>query len=122
MKKIVIFILAALISFIGFLFLMPKTTIDTNARYSFVIDKEFNSIRNSMINGKFEKELAKANDITMLEKTWLTSDLAISRPFSKKHREWEFNGTMNAKIRPNNNNYVDTPISLIQTLKISREE
>lgn len=82
-------------------FCLPKYTVEVCRKRQFLINQDFASVRKSLAQGKFEEEILKANNATMIEKQWINKGFHIERPL-KKDRYWEFNGSLLAKIGVNN--------------------
>jgi len=81
----------------GLLYISPKYSAQANRKTTFVLDRSFEDVRKSLQQGRFEEEILKANNATMISKTWHRSDLRIVKPLSRD-RYWEFNGVMTAKV------------------------
>jgi hypothetical protein len=82
----------------GLICISPKYTALANRKTTFVLDRSFEDMRKSLSQGRFEEEILKSNNATMVSKTWHRSDLRIQRPLSKD-RYWEFNGVMTARVQ-----------------------
>ena len=80
--------------------------IETSKDLNFVIEKDFSDVRKSIVEGKFEKEILKINNATVLEKKWTEENFRIERPL-RRNRKWDFSGTMVAKVKINNEDFKD---------------
>lgn len=97
-KTILIFTIFALLS-AGY-FCLPKYTAEVCRRKQFVVDRDFVSMRKSLSQGRFEEEILRANNATMIQKSWIDKGFHIERPL-RKDRYWEFNGVLQAKVSVN---------------------
>jgi len=98
-KGLLFFVIFALLAAVYFS--LPKYTTEVCRRKQFVVNKDFVSMRKVLSQGKFEEEILKANNATMIQKTWIDKSFHIERPL-KKDRYWEFNGVLQAKVGVNN--------------------
>jgi hypothetical protein len=97
-KTILIFTIFALLA-AGY-FCLPKYTAEVCRRKQFVVDRDFVSMRKSLSQGRFEEEILRANNATMIQKSWIDKGFHIERPL-RKDRYWEFNGVLQAKVSVN---------------------
>jgi hypothetical protein len=94
-----------------------KKTIETEKSLSFLVDKEFSLIRKSLVQGKFEEEILKINNATVLEKKWNDLNLHLERPL-RKDRYWDLKGNMVAKIKINNDNTGKEEIEMNHNIEV----
>jgi len=94
-----------------------KKTIETEKSLSFLVDKEFSLIRKSLVQGKFEEEILKINNATVLEKKWNDLNLYLERPL-RKDRYWDLKGNMIAKIKINNDNTGKEEIEMNHNIEV----
>lgn len=80
-----------------------KKSVETVKGVEFKVERSFDSVRKSLIEGKFEEEILKINNAIIISKEWTNKKLYLERPL-RRNRYWEFDGTMIAKVRINEEN------------------
>lgn len=95
-------------------------TVETSKNTSFVVNREFSSIRKSLVQGKFEEEILKINNANVIEKKWENLKLYLEKPLSK-NRYWELQGTMIAKIKINNEEVGSEEIEMKHNIEVGSE-
>lgn len=99
-----------------------KKIVETNKNTEFTIEKDFKSVSWSIATGRFEEEILKINNATILDKNWSNKEFHLERPL-RRSRYWEFDGTMKAKIRINNNKNIGTEdIDMVHEVKVDSNE
>lgn len=92
-------------------------TVETSENISFIIKKDFFSIRKSLVQGKFEEEILKINNATVLDKKWDNLKIYLEKPLSK-NRYWELTGVMLAKIKINNEDVGSEDIEMKHNIEV----
>lgn len=95
-------------------------SVETSKDITFLIKRDFESIRKSIVEGKFEEEILKINNAVVIEKNWTDKMLHLERPFRLKR--WEFSGTMFAKIKINNEDIGKENIDMKHSVEISNSD
>lgn len=120
LKRSILLVIIFVILVAGY-FCLPKYTVEACRRKQFLIDKNFVLVRKSLSQGKFEEEILKANNATMIEKRWINKGFHIER-LLKKDRYWEFNGSLIAKIAVTNPKTGSTIVELKHDVLVTNEK
>lgn len=99
-KTIIIFSVLSILFILGTIgyFFLPKYTLEVCRRKQIVVDKDFTSLRKSLVQGKFEKEILRINNATMVRQNWINKNFQIQRLIGKD-KYWEFCGTLYAQVK-----------------------
>lgn len=65
---------------------------------SFVMDRSFEDVRKAISRGRFQDEILKINNATLIQKEWSNKNISVHRPLSPDIY-WSFDGQMTAKIQ-----------------------
>lgn len=118
---IFLFLFALLGLFIYFSEIYQVKNIEAYKEQQVVLDRDFVLIRKAISQGKFEEEILKINNATVIEKKWNNKKLFLQKPL-RKDRFWEFDGSLIAKVRINNENIGSEVVEMKHNVVVSINE
>lgn len=116
-KSIFIFTILILLWY----FCLPKYTVEVCRRRQFVVDRDFVSMRKSLSQGHFEEEILRANNATVIQKSWINTGIHVERPL-QKDRYWEFSGVLQAKVGVNDSKNGQMTVDLQHKVLVASEQ
>lgn len=101
--------------------LFPKQTIQVQRKTSFILQRDFQDVRKSFVQGKFQEEILKINNASLISSSWKDKKFLIQKPL-QADRYWCFDGTMLATVKISSKHEQPMIVDMVHEVHVASDE
>lgn len=95
--------------------------IETTRQIEFIVEEPFQKVAQTLVRKDMMAHVVESNNGSIIDKKWVNRNFDLSRPFNAKLRTWEFNGTLEAKLKIRDDYAGERIVDLKQNVQANQE-